>query len=538
MHSTAKKRNDLTLEEKVEVIRFLQNGNSERKAADKFCVSKGSIGNIKKRSKEYLDQYSDLSIPNNIRRNGKPTENEEINHLTWEWFKKIRAADIPVSGPMLQLVAKKFAEELNNTAFAASNGWLERFRTRHQISFKVLSGESDSADLQEAQNFASRFKELCEGYAVEDIFNADETGLFFRALPKKTLLEKYQKSEGKKFSKERISIMLCSSMLGEKLKPFVIGKAKRPRCFKNVNVNGLPITWKANKKAWMTSVLFEEWLKDLNMKMIAQNRKILLFVDQCPSHCEVQLSNIKLKFLPCNTTSLVQPLDQGIIKNFKTLYRNLFIKHLIAESATQSAEQLASYKINLLDAVHWVDEAWKQVNESCIKNCFRKAGFNVFSVNEVENSSQIEEEIDCEHFNMARNLNIIEDEVSYVESVSFDDGIHIDSKENDINKIIKLVLEEQNINRRNQIMEIEGTKDNDSQENSDDDEIEEEPYLLTYQQVAMGLKQLKVFATTQEPELLGNILDLVKKFEELQIKRALNKKQTTLCDYFNSIGSN
>jgi len=139
---------------------------------------------------------------------------------------------------------------------------------------------------------------------------------------------------------------------------------------------------------------------------------------------------------------------------------------------------------------------------------------------------------------MARNLNIIEDEVSYVESVSFDDGIHIDSKENDINKIIKLVLEEQNINRRNQIMEIEGTKDNDSQENSDDDEIEEEPYLLTYQQVAMGLKQLKVFATTQEPELLGNILDLVKKFEELQIKRALNKKQTTLCDYFNSIGSN
>jgi cystathionine beta-lyase family protein involved in aluminum resistance len=60
--------------------------------------------------------------------------------------------------------------------------------------------------------------------------------------------------------------------------------------------------WKANGKAWMTSSLFEEWLKMINSQFAKQNRKVLLFVDNCSSHTMIELSNIEICFLPPNST--------------------------------------------------------------------------------------------------------------------------------------------------------------------------------------------------------------------------------------------
>ena len=84
----------------------------------------------------------------------------------------------------------------------------------------------------------------------------------------------------------------------------------------------LPVIWRWNRTSWMTASLFDEWLASTNSSMIKQNRKILLFIDHAPCHnSDTQYSNITLKFFPPNTTSKLQPLDQGIIKNFKCYYR-------------------------------------------------------------------------------------------------------------------------------------------------------------------------------------------------------------------------
>jgi hypothetical protein len=59
--------------------------------------------------------------------------------------------------------------------------------------------------------------------------------------------------------------------------------------------------------------------------MIRQNRKILLLVDNAPTHAlyeTTQLTNITIKHLPPNTTAHLQPCDQGIINSFKV--RNIF----------------------------------------------------------------------------------------------------------------------------------------------------------------------------------------------------------------------
>ena len=95
---------------------------------------------------------------------------------------------------------------------------------------------------------------LIENYSPDGIFNVDETGLFFKCLPEKTFIFKGQSSSGGKHSKERVTLLLGANMSGtEKLRPFLIGKWKKPRCFKQVK--SLPLDYYGNKKSWMTSTL-------------------------------------------------------------------------------------------------------------------------------------------------------------------------------------------------------------------------------------------------------------------------------------------
>lgn len=78
-------------------------------------------------------------------------------------------------------------------------------------------------------------------YSPKDIFNGDETGLFYRMLPTKSFVAKGETCVGGKMSKERLTIFVCANMEGTFEKPIVIGKAWKPRCFKNLNRDSLPV---------------------------------------------------------------------------------------------------------------------------------------------------------------------------------------------------------------------------------------------------------------------------------------------------------
>jgi hypothetical protein len=76
----------------------------------------------------------------------------------------------------------------------------------------------------------SRLPDLCKDYSADNIFNMDETGLFFQDTSRKAFHFKGDDCSGGKRSKG-ITVALCASLTGEKLKPIVIGKSKEPRCF-------------------------------------------------------------------------------------------------------------------------------------------------------------------------------------------------------------------------------------------------------------------------------------------------------------------
>ena len=76
---------------------------------------------------------------------------------------------------------------------------------------------------------------------------------------------------------------------------------------------------------------YGEYFKEIRQKNESKKRKVILFLDNATCHPETAqagLKNIKLVFLPKNTISRLQPLDAGIIRNFKHKYRKLLVRYL------------------------------------------------------------------------------------------------------------------------------------------------------------------------------------------------------------------
>ncbi|XP_052260449.1 tigger transposable element-derived protein 4-like [Dreissena polymorpha] len=252
---------------------------------------------------------------------------------------------------------------------------------------KKISGEANSVDKTDAAYtmWQSRLQTILETYTADDIFNADETAIFYRALPEKTLEFKSIACHGGKASKERLSVMVCANMSGtEKLPLLIIGKSLKPRCFRSIH--HLPTTYRANKKAWMTSHVFTEWLRTLDEKMFRKRRKIAMIVDNCPAHPDVSdLKAIRLVFLPPNTTSITQPMDQGVIKNLKIHYRKRVVsKKLVA------IENNNTVVITVLDAMFMLREAWDRVTPATIAYCYKHAGFSAdpTAINELDSDQE------------------------------------------------------------------------------------------------------------------------------------------------------
>lgn len=129
-----------------------------------------------------------------------------------------------------------------------------------------MKGERDSADDDAAKEYPNILKRITERgeYWPEQVFNVDETGLYWKWMPEKTYISKYEKSaSGYKVAKEWLTLLLGTNAAGDfKLKPLLVYLSENPRCFKGLNKKQLPVIWRSNTKGWMTKIIFEDWFKN------------------------------------------------------------------------------------------------------------------------------------------------------------------------------------------------------------------------------------------------------------------------------------
>ena len=221
---------------------------------------------------------------------------------------------------------------LEITGFAASNGWLESFKRQHNICCMTVAGEKGGVNPNTVESWKERTLEITRGWNPSDVWNVDETGSFWRGLPAKSLNEKGKKCTIGKQSKQRNTLAFFVNAAGGKEQPIVIGKSQKPGCFKKLENKTSPCNCQyfSNSKAWMNTEIMSEVLSKLNRRLKRQKRNILIFMDNAPCHPESLqhiLSNIKIVFLPKNTTSTTQPLDAGIIANWKINYKKQLLRY-------------------------------------------------------------------------------------------------------------------------------------------------------------------------------------------------------------------
>ncbi|GBB83934.1 hypothetical protein RclHR1_10590016 [Rhizophagus clarus] len=257
-----------------------------------------------------------------------------------------------LSDNILRTKAKEFAKDLNITEnmIGFSNGWLNGFKSWNNLSKQKIHGEANSVSLSTLPELRTELQEMISKYDLSDVFNCDETGLFYHMTPNQTLATR--PVSGVKKDKTRITVLLgCNSNRTEKLKPLVIENMQKPRCFNGINLHNLPAD--ENSIAESSCAAKNKKGKDQADKHqeIQRKKTHQLFNDLSQP---LKLTNITLKYLLPNTTSHLQPMNQGIINNYKVKYKQHYCQHLIRQF--DNNEDM-NKKLNLLEAINYLSEA-------------------------------------------------------------------------------------------------------------------------------------------------------------------------------------
>jgi hypothetical protein len=93
---------------------------------------------------------------------------------------------------------------------------------------------------------------------------------------------------------------------------------------------------------------------------------------------------VKVLFFPTICTSILQPLDQGIIRSFKHYYCIQLVRKTIYTIDHKLLHDATLMTVNVLDALHFIAESWRCATHTAIVNCFQKCGFNLNQTNEGE----------------------------------------------------------------------------------------------------------------------------------------------------------
>ncbi|XP_042221448.1 tigger transposable element-derived protein 1-like [Homarus americanus] len=150
-------------------------------------------------------------------------------------------------------------------------------------------------------------------------------------------------------------------------------------CPKNKDMHLLPVFYHHNKKAWMTVALCTDWFQNCfvrEVKDYLQDKglefKVLLMIDNCPGHhkaLKVANKNVEVMFLPKNTTSLLQPLDQGVIAVFKanSIWQALYDD---TQAGAESVREMWK-KFSFADCISFIKQCHGDLTVLCVNSCWR-----------------------------------------------------------------------------------------------------------------------------------------------------------------------
>lgn len=180
----------ISRKKEIEILKAIEIEKlKDREVIERYGISKGALHRLKKRKSEILKDGVSVN------------EKDSFNEKIYAVFSELRERGVPLSGSDIKRIALKIANSTNINLFKASNGWLEKFKKKFKLNFKALSGEYKSADYENAKKFVEYYESIVIKYGSSNIFNCDETSLFFKTMKTKSFVTANDNCKGYKKTK-------------------------------------------------------------------------------------------------------------------------------------------------------------------------------------------------------------------------------------------------------------------------------------------------------------------------------------------------
>ncbi|XP_043463005.1 jerky protein homolog-like [Leptopilina heterotoma] len=373
----------LPLCDKLKIIEAVNAGKTISSIAKHYNISRTAVGDLKRRKRSLKDVSNLNEIALKRRKVIKRVHNEELERAVLMWYNEKREMGLPLSGPMICEKALFLNDRLNGSEkFKATTGWLDAFKRRYgiKISQEEVIFSSGDAAVEVCLEFQQFIKD--ENYDLSLVFNADESGMFWKSLPN----GKEENPQGWRDSKERISILFCANADGSFALPLlIVGKSWSSRSSFNTaeNMLELPVMYQNQSAASMTSEIFLDWYTNIFIPSVLEMQektgnhgKVLLLIDTAKCHPSEEIlnsvnENFQVKFIPTKVTLLIQPMGQGIIEKTKRIYRRALVESLVSfdESITVD-EFLESHTME--DCCFILASAFESVSVFHLRNAWNK----------------------------------------------------------------------------------------------------------------------------------------------------------------------
>ncbi|XP_037514583.1 tigger transposable element-derived protein 4-like [Rhipicephalus sanguineus] len=208
------KRKAVSLDTKLQILQDSQRGFKVSALMKKYELAQSTISTILKIGSTAIAKAGTSGHADQQKMVREPLY-ANVEEALYNWLLTTRACNVPISGPILAAKAKNFAFLLGRPDIEPGGGWIQRFKDRHGTVYKNLVGEAASLDSQAKQEWLlEKLPGVLERYVDKDVYNCDETALFFQMTPPKTHALKGDPCPGGKHSKLRVTVLLCANMDG------------------------------------------------------------------------------------------------------------------------------------------------------------------------------------------------------------------------------------------------------------------------------------------------------------------------------------
>jgi len=298
---------------------------------------------------------------------------------------------VPLSLAILRQKALQVAEHLGITDFAASNGFIQRWASRHGLEDVALHGSGASANVEEGAARMAAIRQQLKGVDVDPIYNVDETGLLYRVLPSRSYVpsEDCRTARGLKAmkSKDRITLTLCCNATGtHEVSVTMNCKAAQQMCFPGEG-NASPLPYLSQKLSWTDASVFKRWSEEVFVPAVQARtaHHVYFIMENLGCHSFISHPQVTIIELSPNPTAEYQPLDAGIFMLLKNQYKKRLLYRVVCHLNYLLYNGAADPRVargggldeggqaHLRDAAKFIVEEWDEILGDQIVSCWLKA---------------------------------------------------------------------------------------------------------------------------------------------------------------------